>query len=327
MIEKLITTDVTEFNKETLAKLKPYFDLNHFDCLSEDRHLWFQNLLALAQHSLGIAHCVQHNHTARLLMLAGFKDQKFPDFYDYTYENQIGCYSNAKSADELTLVGKTISGTKRWISMAHQADFGIFRVPANDTDAYVLIDFAETNPTIDLSYTRPIGMEIACAGSIIVDHYTLPESYILGHYNYYDTVHKFSWVNSIADYGFITNYLGLLLSLYREVKTYTEQRQEITSEFKKIGLEISSLVMAWQDNLPTVDVEVPTDEFWHRRNTQYTQSKSTLIELIALILKECDTRWLNVNGSDNQRFRDALTFCSHMKPLYRNLDEKNFIKL
>ena len=29
----------------------------------------------------------------------------------------------------------------------------------------------------------------------------------------------------------------------------------------------------------------------------------------------------------NQRFRDALTFCSHMKPLYRNLDEKHFVNL
>jgi len=327
MIEKLIQTDVTEFNKETLKKLKPYFDSNIIFSDLEERHQWFHNLLTLAQHSLGIAHCIQHNATPRLLMEVKFKNKQYPNFYDPIYENLIGCYSNFKSADEMTLDGTTVSGTKHWISMVHQADYGIFRVPVNDTEAYVLIDFATVKPSIDMSYATPMGMEIACPGSITVNNYTLPENCILGYRKYYENSPEFFHINSISDYCFITNYLGLILSLNKEVKTYIEQTKiNVDFEFKKIGLVIAGLVMTWQDNLSSVDITTPTDEFWHRRNTQYTLYKDTLIDLIHLILQICDSRWLDAKSSNNQRFRDALTFCSHMKPLHRNLEEKHFVK-
>ena len=86
----------------------------------------------------------------------------------------------------------------------------------------------------------------------------------------------------------------------------------------------------WVDNLQSVeaamDIDNLTDNYWHRRNTQYTQSKNVLLSLINLILQVADSRWLDITGDKNQRFRDALVFSTHMKPLYRNLKDKHFVK-
>ncbi len=329
MLEKLIQPNVTKFDKETLKQLKPYFDSNIIQSSQQERYQWFQNLLTLAQYNLGIAHCIFHNHNARLHIEVKFKDKQYPNFYDPTYENQIGCFSTVKSADEMMLNGTTITGTKHWISMVHQADYGVFRVLDDDTEAYALIDFATVKPIIDMSYSTPMGMEIAQPGSITINNYTLPENCILGYRKYYEKSPEFFHINNIIDYSFTTNYLGLLLSLYEELRIYIEQIKitGVDFEFKKIGLAISGLIMMWQDNLPTVDITAPTDDFWPRRSTQYTLSKNTLINLISLILQIGDSRWLDAKSPKNQRFRDALTFCSHMKPLHRNIAERNFVRL
>ena len=327
MIEKLIHTDVTDFDRSTLIKLKPYFDLNIATCSQADRELWFYNLLTLAQHDLSIAHCVQHNHYPRLHIEVKFQNQ-MPEFYDPVYENQIGCFSNFKAADSMKLNGNIVTGTKQWISLVDRADFGIFRVPVDDTEAYVLIDFAKAQPKIDLSYTTPIGMQIARPGSITLDNYELPANSILGYRKYHENSPEFFHITNMSDYCFVTNYLGIVMSLYRELGEYINQTQvNIDYNFKKLGVSVSALLMTWQDNLASVHTVTPTDQFWHRRNTQYTQSKNILLDIISLILQIGDSRWVDACSPNNQRFRDALSFSSHMKPLYRNLQEKQFFQL
>ena len=327
MIEKLIHTDVTEFNKDTLKKLKPYFDSNIARSTIAERELWFHNLLILAQYNLSIAHCVQHNHYPRLHIETKFQNQ-LPEFYDSTYENQIGCFSNFKAADSMKLVGNVLSGTKQWISLVDRANFGIFRVPVNDSEAYVMINFAEANPVIDMSYTTPIGMQIARPGSITLDNYELPADSILGYRKYHENSPEFFYITNMSDYCFITSYLGIVVSLYQELGQYVERANiNIDYDYKKLGLSVSALLMMWQDNLASVHTTIPTDNFWHRRNTQYTQSKNILLEIISLILHIGDSRWVDAVSPANQRFRDALTFSSHMKPLYRNLQEKHFVRL
>ena len=327
MIETLIQTDVTDFNKDTLTKLKPYFDLNVIRSTTAGRELWFHNLLTLAKYNLSIAHCVQHNHYPRLHIETKFQDQ-LPEFYDPTYENQIGCFSNFKAADSMHLVGNVVSGTKQWISLVDRADFGIFRVPVDDTEAYVMIDFAAAKPIIDMSYTTPIGMQIARPGSITLDNYELPADSILGYRKYHENSPEFFHITNMSDYCFVTNYLGIVMSLYQELGQYLERTDiNVDYNYKKLGLSVSSLLMMWQDNLTSVHTTAPTDTFWHRRNTQYTQSKNILLEIISLILHIGDSRWIDACSPANQRFRDALSFSSHMKPLYRNLQEKHFIRL
>jgi len=327
MIETLIHTYVTDFNKDTLKKLKPYFDLNIARSTVAERELWFHNLLTLAQYDLSIAHCVQHNHNPRLHIETKFQDQ-LPEFYDPTYENQIGCFSNVKAADSMQLDGNLISGTKQWISLVDCADFGIFRVPTNDTEACVMIDFAAANPVIDMSYTTPIGMQIARPGSITLDKYELPTDSILGYKKYHENSPEFFHIHNMTDYCFVTNYLGIVMSLYQELGQYLERTDiNVDYNYKKLGLSVAALSMMWQDNLASVHITAPKDIFWRRRNTQYTQSKNILLEIISLILHIGDSRWVDACSPANQRFRDALSFSSHMKPLYRNLQEKHFFHL
>jgi hypothetical protein len=327
MIEPLIQTDVAEFNKTSLKKLKPYFDLNLATCSIDQRHLWFQNSFVLAKHNLSIAHCIQHNHFPRLHIEVRFKDTGYPDFYDPGFENMIGCYSNFKSADSMKLDGQILTGTKQWISLVDRADYGVFRIPVNDTEAYVLIDFASANPVIDLSYTNPIGMEIARPGSITLNNYTLPEDYILGYRRYYENSSEFFHITNMIGYSFTTHYLGLIVALYEEFKEYVDKSNiNVDFEMKKIALDIAGLSMTWHDNLSSVDVTAPSDAFWHRRNTQYVLSKQTLLKLVSLILESGDSRWVDAKSPNNQRFRDALTFVSHMKPVHRNVNEQVFVK-
>jgi hypothetical protein len=328
MIEKLQQVDVTTFDHATLKILKPYFDLNIATCTSEQRRIWFENLFALAQHNLSVAHCVQHNHYPRLHIEVKFKNSSYPDFYDPVYENQIGCYSGWKSADTMRLDDHTVSGTKHWISLVDRADFGLFRIPVKDTEAYVLIDFTEINPSIDTSWTTPIGMQLARPGSITIDNYTLPEHCILGYRKYHENNLEFFHLSNMLDYSFITNYVGLIVALYKDLEIYV-QNNKINIEYNldRLGLRISSLFMTWQDNLSSTDIDTPSNEFWHRRNTQYTLSKDILLDLIGLILQIGDSRWVDAVNPNNQRFRDALTFSSHMKPLQKNLQEKQFVIL
>ena len=324
MIEPLIHTDVTDFNKDTLKKLKPYFDNIFF---ATQKETWFHNLLTLATYNLGIAHCVQHDMGARLCLDIAFADRQFPNFYIRDYEQQIGCYSNVKGTDSLKLENNTVYGTKHWMSNLHQADYAIFLVPSNEIETYVLCELPASNLIIDSASPTLIGMEIARGNSLIIDNYHIPPGYILGHRSYFDTKSLFSSLNNSMDYAFITNYLGCIIGLFTDLKDYVAKNNiNIDHELSRCALSISSLKMLWEDNLKTIHTTELTDTFWHRRNTHYTQSKNILLSLINLVLQVGDSRWLYANSNTNQRFRDALVFSTHMKPLYKNLKEKHFVK-
>lgn len=328
MIEKLVHTDIADFDRAALIKLKPYFDLNVSTCSRADRELWYRNLLTLAQHDLSIAHCVQHNHHPRSHIEVKFQND-LPDFYDPVYENQIGCFATAKPTDSLTLNGNILTGTKHWISLVDRADFGLFRVRVSDGEVYVLLDFAKAKPVVDMSYTTPIGMHVARPGSITLNNYQLPPNSIIAHYKKYPEYPlEFFHVTNMTTYCFTTNYLGIVMSLYQDLGKYIEQSKiNVDHSYKKLGLAVSSLQMIWEDNLVSVHTDRPNDQFWHRRDTQYTQSKNILLDIINLILQVGDSSWVDAYSPNNRRFRDALTFSSHLKPLYRNLQEKNFFQM
>jgi len=326
VIEKLTTVDINIFDRSALTWLTPYFDLDYSSAGAEERRQWFENLLTVAKHNLSLAHCIQHNHYPHAQVKL-----KLPEFVGSAYNKTIGCFSNFKSADTMKLNGQILSGTKHWISILELADFGVFRVPAENmedgVEALVLVDFKSVPNKIDLDFMTPMGMELARPGSLTLDNVEIPKNHILGYRRYTEPSPDFFHLISFSDYCFITNFLGINIGLYKEFQTYLENNgltQEL--EFKRIGLELSNLYMTWQDNLNSINIKEPTDDFWHRRNTQYTLSKSILLNQINLILKMGDSRWTDVKSTRTQRFRDALTFCNHMKPLNKNLIEKNFVK-
>lgn len=319
---------VDVFNKNTLTLLKPYFDLNLLAASNDQQMQWFYNLLTLAQQSLSIAHCVQHNQIARLIMQSCFPTGVWPNDLPSEFESSIGCYSGSKSADDLVLNGNVLNGTKHWVSLLEQADYGIFRVTVEDTDAFVFLDFRAIPHKKDMTWMTPIGMELARPGSVTVRDLELPAECVLGHKKFYENHPLWSPVLNIIDYAFITNYLGLIVSLHHEFGIYLDglgRSKEF--EFERLGASIAGLKMMWKDNLSSVSSAEFNDTFWHRRNTQYTMSKDVICQLITLILQQGDSRWLDACSTQSQRMRDALTFCSHMKPLAINLKEKHFFNI
>lgn len=304
---RLENTSVSVFDHNTAKELAPYF-------CGDDLELWFNNLLRLAQHNLGIAHCIQHDATARRLLSPAVSQ----------FKNAIGCYSSTKRIDTLQLKDNVVSGSKYWISNLHVADYGIMRMPAGDAEAYVLFDFSLNS--FDRDFTNmQIGLEQAKPGTLIVDHYDVPTGYILGYRSFSDNHSPIAQTLTFHDYCFITNYLGCIIGLFDHITEYANKNNiKLEFELNKFKLEISVLKMLWQDNLAKFSDTI-TDLFWQRRNTQYTQSKNILIQLITLGLSIGDSTWVSDHASHNQQFRDALVFSTHMSSLYKNLADKYFV--
>lgn len=327
MIIPLADIRVDTFDKHVLTSLKPYFDI---DFESTQKEQWYRNLLTLAKHNLAVAHCLFHHWGAKLHVAHAFRDKAFPKFYLPGFDQQIGCYSNAKTSDNIMLefvneIPRVI-GQKHWISNVHQAEFGVFSVSFQDHQAIILYDFTKNLHKIQTNVMQ-IGMELAQAGSIIMDQHTVPKEYILGYYNKAEANHIFSPVSNLMSYAFITNYLGAIVSLYRDLEEYVKFNNiNIDFELKSLGVEVSMLKMLWDNDLHTIYETNFTDKFWHKRNTQYTQSKKILLSLINLILSVGNPRWLDKNSIDaGQRFRDALVFSAHMNTFYNNLHGQHFV--
>lgn len=297
------------FNHQTVRDLDVYFKV-------DDQIVWFNNLLELSTVSLGMAHCIQHNTTAKKLLL-----DLAPQF-----DHAIGCYSSTKKLDTLRLEQNVVSGSKHWISNLQVADYGIMRVPSGSTEAYILFDFEQTPFKKEFNNTQ-LGMELAEPGTLIVDHYNVPPNYILGYRDFNDNQSPIARILSFHDYCFITNYLGCIIGLYRYIVEYAQHNNlQLNFEISKFKLEISSIKMLWADNLTKLEDSI-TDTFWHRRNTQYSQSKNILIQLINLGLSIGDSSWVSNRGKQNQKFRDALVFATHMSSFYKNLTTKQFLQI
>jgi hypothetical protein len=328
MIEKLIQTDVNTFDLNAVKVLKKYFDCGlTTTCSDSERELWFYNLLQIAQHSVGMAHCVQHNQIPRFLVESHFQNSLPACYKDYS--EQIASQSGWKFNDTLKLNGNVLSGTKHWISNLHNSDFTVVRaVDDNHNESYVLIDLTQVDHKINLADIIPIGLELANPGSVTVDHVELPSKYIWGQQNLQKKSNNLFHDKNLIEYSFITTHLGCNIALYNELKNYPNRYDNTaTFELNKMQLAISSLKMMWQDNLASIHQrEFTVDEFWHRRHTQYTQSKNIMLQLINLVLQMGDSRWLDVKTPASQRFRDALIFSSHMGSLYKSLEKRHFVK-
>lgn len=330
MIAPLSHVTFDDFSRKSLPEIARYFDLDYSHAGPEHRYLWFNNLLQLAQHDLSLAHCVQHHTYPRAQVKLKFGSQ--PPFTDRGYAQTIGCFSNFKAADTMRLENHTLSGTKHWISLLEQADFGTFRIPAVDhgpgAEALVIVDLQVVPHKIDTDFSHPIGMTLARPASLTIQHHKIRPGDILTIKRYTDPSQEFFDLTSFSDYCFITNFLGINLGLFNQFKNYLESSGSgVDAELQKIGLELSTLKMMWQDNLASINVGVSSDSFWHKRNTQYTFSKTVLINLITYILKSGNSLWCDQQSAHAKRFRDALTFCGHMKPLHTNLKERHFVSL
>lgn len=316
----LIKPDSTSYDSAEQSRLAPYFDIGQ--ALDSDLQQWFRNLRRMAQHDLSIAHCVQHSQAASLSVHLALGDHR-PAWTHAT--QRLGAYVGWKSMDTLKYDGYTLDGVKHWISMLDRCDYVVTRVhDAYDRRHFMLLDLTSDQYASRSWSFEPIGMLLARPGTLHINQMPIENYQVLG-----QTETRFAFrVSSFVDYGFITNYLGLTEALYGELLAFlTKHNMPITLEVDKIDLALASLRMMWEDNLTSVVNQGPVDDhFWHRRNTQYAQSKRVLIDTITQILELGSSYFFDAHSEFSRRFRDAIMLSTHMQSLYRNTQDMIFVK-
>ena len=303
-----------KFDRENLAKLSKYFDLNFLDSSIDEKIVFFNNLKNISQRSLGLAHNIQH-HATSIVSVQLCSSSKIKDHVlSRPYGQLIGCSSQNKRSDSITLVDNVLHGEKRWLSNLDIADYAVIQVQKDGQPYIVYIDLHTVSHQTDFSFFTPIGMEMSRPGNLIFNNQPIDPECILG----IKGTQSFFQQSNFSSQCFLTNHCGLTKQLFLDIKQYAE-KNKCGAEFEiaKLEIDICTLEMMWHNNLDSINETVLTHEFWNRRNTQYAFSKKTLIGVIQLILELGVSYYTDALGEFSQRFRDAITYASHMHPLYR----------
>jgi len=305
-----------EFTRENLVNLEPYFNINFPEADLNEKKTFFHNMRKLARQSLGLSHAIQHNIVPKIIVQMSNCNEAKEKVLSKDFNEVIGCYSIVKRSDAITLNGLTLNGRKQWFSNLDQADYAVMQIDSDEGVKLIWMDLHNKDShELDYNFFTPIGMEIAKAGTLVVDNHELNPEHILGIHG----TEMFFNQSNFASYCFISNHCGLTHQLFLDIKEHAKKFNYTGADFElnKLETEVATMLMQWEENLDTLGETIPTNEFWNRRNTQYAYSKKTLIRVIQFILEIGVTYYTDAKSEFSQRYRDALTFCSHMHPLYK----------
>ena len=208
------------FDRNNLKKLSPYFDLDFSTADLEEKIIFFNNLKTVGQKSLGLAHCIQHHMAARIAVQLSGANHTIVNSSNFA--DIVGCYSVVKRSDELTFSDKILHGVKKWFSNIDLADFGVLQIPFGDKVNLIYFDLNKMPHTIDHSFFTPIGMELAKAGTLIVDNHLVSDLDILG----FSGTQKFFQQSNFTSYCFLTNHYSLSKALFLDIKKYAENSEK-----------------------------------------------------------------------------------------------------
>jgi len=303
-----------KFDRENLAKLSKYFDLNFLDSSLDEKIVFFNNLQQVSQRSLGLAHNIQH-HATSIVSVQLCSSSKIKDHVlSQPYGRLIGCSSQGKRSDNITLIDNVLNGEKRWLSNLDIADYAVIQIQKNEQPYVVYIDLHTVPHKTDFAFFTPIGMEMSRPGNLIFNNQPIDPECVLG----IKGTQSFFQQSNFGSQCFLTNHFGLTKQLFLDIKQYAEKNKcGANFEIAKLEIDVCTLEMMWHNNLHSIGETVLSHEFWNKRNTQYAFSKKTLINVIKLILELGVSYYTDAHSEFSQRFRDAITYASHMHPLYR----------
>ena len=326
---KELTADITfpkVFNTQTLSQMTPYFETDFVGQPLSEKKQYFYNLRMLSKYAMGLAHCTHHHHSTRQVVILGHCKQAKDQVLSKRWCEIIGAFSGEKRSDQISFDGATLDGHKRWFSHLDQAEYAIMQVPDSTTglikNIYLDLTRFPHDKTWDFYY--PIGMEIARPGAINIDNQVIDPDWVLGTLG----TQQFFEQNLFQRYGFITNYFSLAKELFLDIKAY-EKKFECDAEFeiRKLEVDICTLQSQWEQGLDLLDQKTLNHLVWNLLNVQYAFSKKTLIRVIQLALELGVTYFVDARSEFSQRFRDSITFCSHMYPLYRFGQEMHMLDI
>ena len=284
----------------------------------------FKNLLYIAQQDLSLAHCIHHSHVARIAVKHSRCHSANVLLDSNSYHDIVGCYSAFKAIDTVTLTNNKLNGVKGWLSNIECANFLVLQTYSADQEKFNVYLNLNINPCNQLkNHPDAIGMKGAKPGGIVIDNVDIEACAVLGRSENPETFAT----SNYASYAFITNHLGLILGLYSELLSYDQANDiRLENQRRTLELKIAGLHQLWALNLDSVNQSLGDDEFWHKRNTQFALSKEILLNLITFILELGIHNFIDDSKDTSTRFKDAITFVTHMKSLYKANKESIYFK-
>jgi hypothetical protein len=303
---------VTQFNRDTVTELAPFFDISFSENNSNDYRLWFNNLRALAGENLGLAHSVLHNQTARNSIDIAYK-RTGNEIFNRPYAESIGAYSFNKAfskyrPDTILLTGDTLTGIKYWASQLDTADYIVMfsRIAPKMTVRKVFVDLKSVKHVIVPTGTTIMGMNVAYPcdfhiNSKIPAEWVLPDEPVLN-----DRVANFHY------YGLTGNYISLARNLLKQSR---EQDFGVEYTLKKLELNVDISDMLWVSKFP----EIMSNDSPSLMK-QYQFARKNLVDITSFFLEIFNTGMCDTESKQSQIFRDSITMCSHVVNLYKHLN-------
>jgi hypothetical protein len=257
---------------------------------------FYCDLKELAERDLSEAHLKQHFTTAKLYL----------DKSDKTRSDQ-GVWSSLKINDTLIYNQGTVSGKKHWISGVSLCEWVI--VPAIENGSVIIILIDKKN--LQIENIDIIGMENTLTVNFICE-----ETPAIKLYNQDESC----WIiNRHNDLCFITNYLGISQSLFRDLNEYTKE-SDFNYIKKKVQLDIEILKILWEKEIKKVDNNlynnIDDNNTYLQRKKIYSFAKKTLIDVVKLVTELTVSSLYKKNFDSHQRYKDALIYCSHQGNLF-----------
>jgi hypothetical protein len=257
---------------------------------------FLNNLVEIAQKDLSLAHVTQHGYGAELVAKLGQLELPGP-----------GSYSVVKPTDTVKLHNHTLTGCKYWVSNMPNVGWAALHIRDSDLEQLVVVklDNSTTNSMI-----TTMGMENTLTGHITFNQ---TPCHVICNTN--DT--KYFTIRRLTSLGFIANYYGLALGLYNDVNQYTLQ-QDISCQYikEKLRLQLDVMKLLWDQLEKEITLKHQEHFYWQQKNIIYAFAKKCLLEICQFTTEITGSGLYNLNSEQNQRYRDALIYCTHMKNLY-----------
>jgi hypothetical protein len=257
-----------------------------------------ENLVTLSSQDLSLAHVTQHQHGAELSAnIANLPVQG------------SGAYSSGKKTDTVKLENGRLTGKKFWISNLSRVSWAI--VVINHQVIYVELDHSTQTEIV-----HTIGMEATFTGHLILDQ--TPCQVICDIED-----NRYFFARRSHSLGFIANHMGLCQALYDDIDRFTvAQHMDCSYQKQKLKLQLDVMNLVWNDLPKNLTVEHRAYEFWRQKNTAYAFAKKCLTETCQFVTEMTGSGLYQIGTTENQRYKDALLYNSHMQNLYRALENR-----
>jgi hypothetical protein len=262
---------------------------------------FLDNLVLLAKQDLSLAHVTQHSNSARLgAQLGNFKAQG------------PGAYSVVKSMDTVAFDNNTVTGKKYWVSNLPNVDWAVILVNHNGCDRVV---YVELDDSVKFEMISTMGMEKTLTGHMIFDHTPCYVVCDCSNTEYFV-------IRRLTSLGFIAIQHGLALSLFKDIDNFTCQHNiacEYTKE--KLRLQLDVMELLWNQLEKEITLKHQEKFYWQQKNTMYAFAKKCLVEVCQFTTEITGSGLYDLATEQNQRYRDALIYSTHMKNLYKSIKD------